>query len=627
MAGTPWNYSAVDFPSVQLGVPGNIDRIVQSLRQLSVTAAAAPSTKDDPTYRALVDHIVRPRAILSQINKRMRIGDSANSVYSTRAHSGVALSPAPEALDEYVVDAVKKKAGALAVPSSSSSSSLAVDRAADRAVKEERPAPAANALDASAIFATVTNSYDGMICMDMTPDVAQMAAGFRDSTVKVWRLDELGYSNNSNSSGKRHQHQQHRRQSRFGMLLKSGWSARELVEVLPKSANMYEESSKGFISSAFASGSAVGRSSGGISGSSSSCWNNNGQGSSMLELVGHSKPVYGVSQDTSSAGSEGRLVLSCSADETVRLWDTYVCQCVGAYQCVSPPWDVQFSPLGYHFAVANQDRSATVFATDRISPLRLLKGHVSDVTCVSWHGNGLYLATGSDDKAVRLWDIRSAECVRVFRDSTTPISSLAISANGTLLAAGSDSGRAYVWDINSMRPLAILHGHDGPVHTMAFSKSGCASPPVGRQSRTDDDAAAAASAVALATGGADCSVRLWDMRAVLKSQLKLYTSRGIENPSSSSSSSSSRRSSTAGNKSGSWASQPEEEAAASGAADEASRAELRSSVTATVPQLVLRPRHSFFSKFAPVFHVGFTPLNLLYAGGPFSVNAMTTGNL
>ena len=154
----------------------------------------------------------------------------------------------------------------------------------------------------------------------------------------------------------------------------------------------------------------------------------------MLELIGHSRAVYGVSQfnynahlnsyssssssqhhhrqhnhhnnndngdnisddddNYNSYDDDDRLILSCSADETIRLWDTAVSQCVGRYNCVCPSWDVAFNPLGYYFASANQDKTSTMYATDRITPIRMFVGHYSDVNCVSWHPHGMLLGTG-----------------------------------------------------------------------------------------------------------------------------------------------------------------------------------------------------------------------------------------
>jgi transcription initiation factor TFIID subunit 5 len=44
-----------------------------------------------------------------------------------------------------------------------------------------------------------------------------------------------------------------------------------------------------------------------------------------------------------------------------------------------PVWDVQFSPLGYYFATASHDRTARLWSTDHVFPLRIFAGHLSDV--------------------------------------------------------------------------------------------------------------------------------------------------------------------------------------------------------------------------------------------------------
>jgi transcription initiation factor TFIID subunit 5 len=74
-----------------------------------------------------------------------------------------------------------------------------------------------------------------------------------------------------------------------------------------------------------------------------------------------------------------------------------------------PVWDVEFSPLGYYFATASHDRTARIWSTDHIFPLRVLAGHLSDVECVKFHPNCNYVATGSSDKTIRLWEVASGE--------------------------------------------------------------------------------------------------------------------------------------------------------------------------------------------------------------------------
>jgi len=552
---------------IPLGVPGTIPKLQQLLGTptTSTTLAAAhlhlPSTKEDIFLRDLVAKVTRPKAVLSSLQKRRRAAEGA---------TGPGVSPpAAAAMADTLLDNADKL-GAFSIEGAVEMNTLHdVKEESEGGAQERehsargRPAPLlqGNPLEPSVIFATVTNAYEGMTCLDLNPSVTQMASGHRDSCVRVWRL-------NPNE------------EPHFGRLLKTAGSGGEwtMQEVLPKTKRMLHEAQRGAGNS-----SGVGSSTGGGSVNSG----NSGRQSMstkekkmpMLELRGHSRAVYGVSQDC-SPGSEDRLVVSCSADATVRLWDVAVSQCVGKYHCVSPAWSVAFSPLGYHFATGNQDHTASLYATDRVSPLRLFVGHTSDVNCVTWHGNAVLLATGSDDRTARLWDVRSSHCARLLRGCATPLSCTAISPLGNLLAAGTDNGKIYVWDLTTTRLLAVLQGHVGAVHSVAFSSDG----------------------VALSSGGADCSVRVWNLHDVIDTQIKLMPT----------------ASTGSGGGSGGIG--------ASGSAKAAGNANLWS-VAKTVafdpPQLVLRSQSAFYTKFSPVFHVGYTAQNLLYAGGPFSLVAAT----
>ncbi|XP_062114784.1 uncharacterized protein LOC133826447 [Humulus lupulus] len=45
----------------------------------------------------------------------------------------------------------------------------------------------------------------------------------------------------------------------------------------------------------------------------------------------------------------------------------------------------QYSPVGHYFASASHDRTARIWSMERIQPLRIMAGHLSDVDCVQWH--------------------------------------------------------------------------------------------------------------------------------------------------------------------------------------------------------------------------------------------------
>ena len=243
------------------------------------------------------------------------------------------------------------------------------------------------------------------------------------------------------------------------------------------------------------------------------------------------------------------------------------------------------SPLGsgYYFASAHRGHAAAVFSIDRSGPLRLLTGHLSDVNAVTWHENATLVATCSDDRTARLFDIRSGKCVRVFGGSPTALCSVAMTAFSpssgisSLIAAGNETGSVCLWDVGSGRRLAALGGHQGSVHSLSFSADG----------------------TALATGGADCSVRVYDVQACVTfaNSYSVTTS-------------------TSAGGMGATTTAPTSVKPVASSSSSSS-----SNVPGNLSHGLLQPRHSFFSKFSPVYYVNYTDKNLLYAGGPFSLRS------
>ncbi|XP_027941717.1 transcription initiation factor TFIID subunit 5-like isoform X2 [Vigna unguiculata] len=153
-----------------------------------------------------------------------------------------------------------------------------------------------------------------------------------------------------------------------------------------------------------------------------------------------------------------------------------------------------FSPAGHYFASCSHDRTARIWSMDRIKPLRIMAGHLSDVDCVQWHPNCNYIATGSSDKTVRLWDVQSGECVRVFIGHRSMILSLAMSPDGRYMASGDEDGTIMMWDLSSGCCVTPLVSHTSCVWSLAFSCEGSL----------------------LASGSADCTVKFWDVTTGIK---------------------------------------------------------------------------------------------------------------
>ncbi|KAL0718198.1 hypothetical protein Bca4012_067520 [Brassica carinata] len=229
-------------------------------------------------------------------------------------------------------------------------------------------------------------------------------------------------------------------------------------------------------------------------------------------LLGHSGPVY-----SATFSPPGDFVLSSSADTTIRLWSTQLNANLVCYKGHNyPVWDVQFSPFGHYFASCSHDRTARIWSMDRVQPLRIMAGHLSDVDVsvtlifiVRWHPNCNYIATGSSDKTVRLWDVQTGECARIFIGHRSMVLSLAMSPDGRYMASGDEDGTIMMWDLSTARCITPLMGHNSCVWSLSYRSNMCwvvngmAGLGYGEGSL-------------LASGSADCTVKLWDVTSSTK---------------------------------------------------------------------------------------------------------------
>lgn len=214
-------------------------------------------------------------------------------------------------------------------------------------------------------------------------------------------------------------------------------------------------------------------------------------------LIGHSGPVYAVSFSPSSAYSGSlssnnpKYLLSCSADKSVRLWSLETWNCLVIYKGHdSPVWDVTWGPFGLYFLTGALDRTARLWRTDCIEDLRIFVGHDKDVDTACFHPNSAYVFTGSSDKIVRMWAVTNGCCVRMFTGHTGNLTALACSPSGKLLASADDTGSIILWDLGKGHQKKRMRGHGkGGIWSLSWS----------------------AESTVLASGGADGTVRVWDV--------------------------------------------------------------------------------------------------------------------
>lgn len=220
-------------------------------------------------------------------------------------------------------------------------------------------------------------------------------------------------------------------------------------------------------------------------------------------LIGHSGPVMSISFSDAVNWPEYRedgpnskappLLLSSSADGTIRLWNlrTWMCLCTFKGH-TGPVWKVQWGPHGHYFASAGRDKVLRIWAQDRITSLRDCVGHDDSISAITWHPNGIYVFSASDqmDKSIRMWSVVTGECVRVFTGHADDISALECAPNGKILASADWAGNILFWDLEKGSLIKRSRGH-AKVGIMSISFS--------------------VESSVLVSGSLDGTVRVWDV--------------------------------------------------------------------------------------------------------------------
>lgn len=306
-------------------------------------------------------------------------------------------------------------------------------------------------------------------------------------------------------------------------------------------------------------------------------------------LIGHSGPVYAVafapsitSPDDAEVKTNTRWLLSSSADKTIRLWSLDLWRCIVIYKGHDQPvWDVTWGPYGHYFVSGGHDKTARLWITSRGRQQRIFAGHDQDVDCVCFHPNSAYIFTGSCDHTVRMWAVTTGNAVRLFTGHTGNITAMTCSNDGKILASADDQGSIFLWDLGPGRLLKRMRGHGkGGIWSLSWS----------------------AESTVLVSGGADGTVRVWDIAGPNQDPATSTTGKIIADGG-------------AGNKIN------------VAAGDASSSAQASSSVpgvgTSTGKkkgkEVVVTPDQisAFPTKKSPVYKVRFTGMNLVVAGGAY----------
>jgi WD40 repeat protein len=185
-----------------------------------------------------------------------------------------------------------------------------------------------------------------------------------------------------------------------------------------------------------------------------------------VEILGrHSNRVNGL-----ALSLDGRIVVSCSRDNTLKIWDVRRgCELRTLTGHNGPVSGVAISRDGKVAISASLDKTLKVWDVEGGQELRCLVGHTDRVFGVVLSTDGKMAVSASADKTLKVWDVISGRESRSFLGHSGEVAGIALSADGGIAVSASLDRTLKVWDVSSGREFYTLVGHDGPVNSVALS--------------------------------------------------------------------------------------------------------------------------------------------------------------
>ncbi len=169
----------------------------------------------------------------------------------------------------------------------------------------------------------------------------------------------------------------------------------------------------------------------------------------------------------------GEIVVSASADGTVRAWHAVTAQPLHVLRGNTDwVWSVACSPRDSVVAAAGDDGAVRLWDLVSGAAIWTASGHSGGANGVAFSPDGERLASSGHDGHVRFWDVRTGAPRQVFAQPNEGVGGLAFSPDGRRLAVGNSKGRVTLLDADSGRVLLALPAKASPVAEIAFSPDG-----------------------------------------------------------------------------------------------------------------------------------------------------------
>lgn len=246
------------------------------------------------------------------------------------------------------------------------------------------------------------------------------------------------------------------------------------------------------------------------------------------------KTFYGHTDcvKTVTFSSQGFFVASGSVDRTIRIWDRSSGKMIQRININSIVNSVAFSPNMKFLASGSSDHGIYIFGYKEKTwtHCRTIFGHNESITKVVFAPDSLSIFSSSYDTFIKQWDCDHGEALKTFDSNSGPVFSITISISkdgSHMLSVAND--KIHLWDTKKGKILKTFIGHDWNIKSVFFSPDGesilsCTENKIKIWDKSEFlhfklheghkgsilSVSFSPDGVALASGGVDHSVKLWN---------------------------------------------------------------------------------------------------------------------
>ena len=185
----------------------------------------------------------------------------------------------------------------------------------------------------------------------------------------------------------------------------------------------------------------------------------------------------------------GKYVLSCSADKTIKLWDQLNGKLIKTLEGhADSVITAHFSHDGKSIVSASRDRSVKFWELHPGAMVKAFNGQNHVIDAIALSKDGSMICSGSHDKTIRVFDRNYGNLLKTFEGHKKEVKSVAFSPDRKLIASASFDNMVIIWDVEN-GICKNLFPHKSFVNSVTFSPDG----------------------KIIASGSLDKTIKLWDV--------------------------------------------------------------------------------------------------------------------